>query len=85
MFRGIDRVAKFIFVEIHPRTTMMTGAAFLRGVGAAFLYAVHTVLTDIAVAFTTARRRSSTTASTCPTASAACTGSRTSSREPVIR
>jgi hypothetical protein len=30
MFLAIDRVSKFTYVEFHPRTTMLTGAAFLR-------------------------------------------------------
>jgi hypothetical protein len=32
--------------RLHPRATMLTGAAFLRRVVKAFPYAIHTVLTD---------------------------------------
>ena len=52
MFLAIDRVTKFTYLELHPRANMMTGAAFLRGVLAAYPYAIHTVLTDNGVAFT---------------------------------
>ncbi len=51
MFLAIDRVTKFTYVELHPRATMATGAAFLRAVIAAYPYALHTVLTDNGVAF----------------------------------
>ena len=30
LFLAIDRVSKFIFVELHPRATSLIGAAFLR-------------------------------------------------------
>jgi transposase-like protein len=46
LFLAIDRVTKFTYVELHPRATMLTGAAFLQGVRAAFPYTIHTVLTD---------------------------------------
>jgi transposase-like protein len=46
MFLAIDRVSKFAYLELHPNATMLTGAAFLRGVIAAFPYKLHTVLTD---------------------------------------
>src|SRR5215212_4517190 len=42
LFLAIDRVTKFAYVELHARADMMTGAAFLRGVVAAFPYALHT-------------------------------------------
>jgi transposase-like protein len=45
LFLALDRVSKFACVELHPAATMMTGAAFLRSVVAAFPYAIHTVLT----------------------------------------
>jgi hypothetical protein len=51
-FLAIDRVSKFTYVELHPAATMLTGAAFLRGVVAAFPYKLHTVLTDNGVPFT---------------------------------
>lgn len=51
LFLAIDRVSKFTYVELHPRATMLTGAAFLRGVIKAFPYAIHTVLTDNGIAF----------------------------------
>jgi hypothetical protein len=46
MFLAIDRVSTFTFVEFHPRTTMLTGAVFLRSAIAAFPSRIHTVLTD---------------------------------------
>jgi transposase InsO family protein len=46
MFLAIDRVSQFTFVEFHPRTTMLTGAAFLRSAIQAFPCRIHTVLTD---------------------------------------
>src|ERR1700730_7463639 len=52
MFLAIDRVSQFTYVELHPSATMLTGAAFLRGVVAAFPYKLHTVLTDNGIPFT---------------------------------
>src|SRR5215213_8564062 len=52
MFLAIDRVSKFAYVELHATAEMVTGAAFMRGVVAAFPYRIHTVLTDNGVAFT---------------------------------
>ena len=52
LFLAIDRISKFVFVELHPRATSMTGATFLRNAFAAFLYTLHTILTDNGVAFT---------------------------------
>lgn len=52
MFLAIDRVSKFAYVELHPSTTMLTGAAFLRGVIVAFPYKLHSVLTDNGTPFT---------------------------------
>jgi len=52
MFLAIDRVSKFVYVEFHAAAEMATGDAFMRGVVAAFLYQIHTVLTDNGVAFT---------------------------------
>jgi hypothetical protein len=49
---AIDRVSKFAYVELHATAEMATGAAFMRGVVAAFPYRIHTVLTDNGVAFT---------------------------------
>jgi len=51
LFLAIDRVSKFAYVELHPAATMMTGAAFLRSVIAAFPYKIHTVLTDNGITF----------------------------------
>lgn len=51
LFLAIDRVSKFTYVELHARATMLTGAAFLRGVIKAFPYAIHTILTDNGIAF----------------------------------
>jgi transposase InsO family protein len=51
LFLAIDRVSKVAYVELHPAATMMTGAAFLRSVIAAFPHRIHTVLTDNGIAF----------------------------------
>ena len=51
MFLAIDRVSKFAFVELHRAATMPAGAAFLRGVIAAFPYRLHTILTDNGIPF----------------------------------
>jgi transposase-like protein len=52
MFLAIDRVSKFACVEFHATAEMATGAAFMRGVVAAFPYRIRKVLTDNGVAFT---------------------------------
>jgi hypothetical protein len=52
MFLAIDRVSKFTYVELHPSATILTGAAFLRGVVAAFPCKLHTVLTNNGILFT---------------------------------
>ena len=46
MFLAIDWVSKFTYVEFRDDAGKMNGADFLRGVVAAFPYAIHTVLTD---------------------------------------
>jgi transposase InsO family protein len=51
MFLAIDRVSKFTHVAFYDANTKMNGAAFLRGVVAAFPYKLHTVLTDNGTAF----------------------------------
>ncbi len=51
MFLAIDRVSKFTYVEFRDDAGKMNGADFLRGVVAAFPYAIHTVLTDNGMAF----------------------------------
>src|SRR5215218_468496 len=51
MFLAIDRVTKFVHVAFFGANTKMNGAAFLRGVVAAFPYRIHTVLTDNGMAF----------------------------------
>ena len=51
MFLATDRVSKFTYVEFRDNAGKMNGADFLRGVVAAFPYAIHTVLTDNGVAF----------------------------------
>ena len=43
---------KFAHVELHDTAEMATGAAFMRGVVAAFPYRIHTVPTDNGVAST---------------------------------
>ncbi len=52
MFLAIDRVSKFVYVEFHPTADMATGGAFMQSVIKAFLYRIHTVLTENGVAFT---------------------------------
>ena len=52
LFLAIDRVSKFAHVAFFDANTKLNGAAFLRGVVAAFPYAIHTVLpTDNGMAF----------------------------------
>ena len=51
MFLAIDRVSKFTDVEFRDNAGKINGADFLRGVVAAFPYAIHTVLTDNGMAF----------------------------------
>jgi len=46
MFLAVDRVSKFTYVEFRDDARRLNGADFLRGVVAAFPYAMHTVLTD---------------------------------------
>ena len=52
MFLAIDRVSKFAYVEFHATAEMATGAAFMRGVVAAFPYQIRRALTDNGLAFT---------------------------------
>jgi transposase InsO family protein len=51
MVLAIDRVSKFTYVEFRDDAGKINGADFLRGVVAAFPYAIHTVLTDNGMAF----------------------------------
>jgi transposase InsO family protein len=51
LFLAIDRVSKFAHVAFFDPNTKLNGAAFLRGVVAAFPYRLHTVLTDNGMAF----------------------------------
>jgi transposase-like protein len=51
MFLAIDRVSKFAHVAFFDANTKLNGAAFLRGVVAAFPYRLHTVLTANGMAF----------------------------------
>jgi transposase InsO family protein len=51
MFLAIDRVSKFTYVEFHDNAGKMNGAEFLRGMVTAFLYQIHTVLTDNGITF----------------------------------
>ena len=59
LFLAVDRVSKFACVELHATAEMATGAAFMRGVVAAFPYRIHTVLTDNDVAFANCCQRRS--------------------------
>jgi len=54
MFLAIDRVSKFTYDGFHDDAGTMSGAKFLRGVVAAFPYAIHTVLTNNGMAFQSA-------------------------------
>lgn len=83
MVLAIDRVSKFTYVEFRDDAGTMNGADFLRGVVAAFPYAIHTVLTDNGMAFaicptTGTGRPGDTSVPTSSTASAQRTGSSTS-------
>ena len=83
MFLAIDRVSKFTYVEFRDDAGKMNGADFLRGVVAAFPYAIHTVLTDDGMAFADPPknrngRPGDASAPTSSTASAPRTGSPTS-------
>jgi hypothetical protein len=51
MVLAIDRVSKLTYAEFRDDAGKMNGADLLRGVVAAFPYAVHTVLTDNGMAF----------------------------------
>jgi hypothetical protein len=51
MSLAIDRVSKFAYVEFRDDMRKLNGADFLRGVVAAFPCAIHTVLSNIAMAF----------------------------------
>src|SRR5918997_872292 len=51
LFLAIDRVSKFAHVAFYDANTKLNGAAFLRGVVAAFPYRLHTVLTGNGMAF----------------------------------
>lgn len=52
MFVAIARISKFAFVELHEKTTAVSGG-FLRNLLKAVPYTVHTVLTDDGIRFTT--------------------------------
>src|SRR3954466_3496047 len=41
LFLAIDRVSKFAYVELHATAEMATGAAFMRGIVAAFPYRIR--------------------------------------------
>ncbi len=46
MFVAIDRISKFVFVELHDRATRAIASQFLRNLVDAVPYQIHTVLTD---------------------------------------
>ncbi len=90
MFLAIDRVSKFTYVELHPSATMLIGAAFLRGVVAAFPYKLTSVLSYYCISFTVRHeKRSGPTARNigCMSsiASAARTALPTNSPNPITR
>ena len=49
---AIDRTSKFAFVELHETATRRVAGDFLRHLGAAVPYRIHTVLTDNGTHFT---------------------------------
>ena len=51
MVLAIDRVSKFAYVELHDRAKMLNATAFLRNAIQAFPDRIHTVLTDLRLAF----------------------------------
>ena len=51
-FVAIDRVTRFVYVEIHSRRDAETAAAFLEAFLAHFPHPVHTILTDNGSEFT---------------------------------
>jgi hypothetical protein len=51
IFLAIDRLSKFVHVEIHESVGKMQSAAFPRSVVATFPYRLHAVLTDNGMAF----------------------------------
>ncbi len=53
MFVAIDRTSKFAFVELHEKAKTATARDFLHRLIAAVPYAIHTVLTDNGIHFTT--------------------------------
>lgn len=53
LFVAIDRTRKFAFVELHEQAGKIIAAQFLRNLIAAVPYAIHTVLTDNGIQFTT--------------------------------
>jgi len=50
---AIDRISKFVFVELHEKVTRSTAGDFLRALIQAIPYRIHTVLTDNGTHFTT--------------------------------
>ncbi|MCB8882677.1 DDE-type integrase/transposase/recombinase [Acidisoma cellulosilytica] len=48
----IDRISKFVFVEMHEKVARSTAADFLRHLVAAVPYKIYTVLTDNGTHFT---------------------------------
>jgi transposase-like protein len=49
---AIDRVSKFAYVELHPQTSKMIAAQFLRNLIQVLPYKAHTILTDNGIQFT---------------------------------
>ena len=56
MFVAIDRTSKFTYVELHPRTTKMIAAEFLRQTLKALPYKIHTILTDNGIQLTNRKK-----------------------------
>ena len=52
MFVAIDRVSKFVYVELLEKYGKMEAAQFLRNLIKALLYKIHTILTDTGIQFT---------------------------------
>jgi len=56
LFVAIDRTSKFAFLELYAKAGKMNAAQFLRNLIAAVPYAIHTVLTDNGIQFTSQER-----------------------------
>ncbi len=51
MFVAIDRTSKFIYAELHPRTTRMITRDFIDKLTQIVPYKIHTILTNNGIQF----------------------------------